>query len=317
MQHPSGTIDLSAFVREELRGFPTTASSEIQKRLAWRKTGFRAWRKGIIRFDEYLRNFLPGRFKSDALQRQLQRFLDQELDVIFHDAGLYDKSIPALFGKPFHAGGDGAFKNWLVAIPLLNEVILQDEYCARQYIRRDSIVIDAGANIGTFSVLAATLAPEGTIYAFEPASQAFGTLRFNTAPYPNITALRAALGAEVSTKILKIHETDVGSALADVVQPDARYVAEEHAPVDTIDAFVSKNQLSSVDFIKIDTEGYEKQILEGAAETIKKYKPVLALSAYHRGVNISDIEEIRTLILSLNPAYVCRLRGKDMICTSV
>jgi len=59
-----------------------------------------------------------------------------------------------------------------------------------------------------------------------------------------------------------------------------------------------------VDFIKMDTEGYEGKILEGAKETIRRFSPVLSMSAYHHE---DDKKTIPELIRSLNPKYKCRL----------
>lgn len=49
----------------------------------------------------------------------------------------------------------------------------------------------------------------------------------------------------------------------------------------TLDTFVTHNSLA-VDIIKIDTEGWERQVLEGAAETLRRDHPTIVMSAYHR-----------------------------------
>jgi len=70
--------------------------------------------------------------------------------------------------------------------------------------------------------------------------------------------------------------------------------------VTTIDKFVEANKLPRVDFIKMDVEGHELKVLEGADETIKTFKPSLALSAYHRG---DDLIELPQLLLKFYPHY--------------
>jgi len=79
--------------------------------------------------------------------------------------------------------------------------------------------------------------------------------------------------------------------------------------VTTVDKFVEANKLTRVDFIKMDVEGHELKVLAGARETIKTFKPSLALSAYHRG---DDLIELLKFPLELNPNYkfylqCCRL----------
>jgi len=75
--------------------------------------------------------------------------------------------------------------------------------------------------------------------------------------------------------------------------------------VTTIDKFVEANELPRVDFIKMDVEGHELKVLEGADETIKTFKPSLALSAYHRG---DDLIKLPKFLLELNPDYKFYLR---------
>ena len=82
------------------------------------------------------------------------------------------------------------------------------------------------------------------------------------------------------------------------------------AKVTTVDKFVEANKLPRVDFIKMDVEGHELKVLAGARETIKTFKPSLALSAYHRG---DDLIKLPKFLLELNPGYKFYLRH----CTSI
>ena len=68
----------------------------------------------------------------------------------------------------------------------------------------------------------------------------------------------------------------------------------------TIDDFVRQREISRVDFIKMDIEGSEPAALEGAGETILKYRPKLAIAIYH---SVSDFVGIPNWILDLNIGY--------------
>ena len=78
----------------------------------------------------------------------------------------------------------------------------------------------------------------------------------------------------------------------------------ETARIMTLDNYVGEKNLPRVDFIKMDVEGSELDILKGAAITITKYKPILALSAY----KLDDFWTLTKFIKSLRPDYEFALR---------
>ena len=72
--------------------------------------------------------------------------------------------------------------------------------------------------------------------------------------------------------------------------------------VDTIDNLCFEARPS---FIKIDIEGFERQAIAGMAKTIQEYNPVIALSVYHKPLDLFDLA---ISILSLNSNYDLYLR---------
>lgn len=79
----------------------------------------------------------------------------------------------------------------------------------------------------------------------------------------------------------------------------------EKAQITTLDSYVGEKNLTYVDFIKMDVEGAELDILRGAAITIARYKPILALSAYHK---LDDFWTLTRFIKSIRPDYEFALR---------
>lgn len=73
----------------------------------------------------------------------------------------------------------------------------------------------------------------------------------------------------------------------------------------TLDDYVAEKKIPRVDFIKMDTEGAELDILKGAVSTIAKFKPTLALSAYHR---VEDLWTLTGFLKSVRPDYQFALR---------
>ena len=80
---------------------------------------------------------------------------------------------------------------------------------------------------------------------------------------------------------------------------------EESVQITTLDSYVGEKNLPRVDFIKMDVEGAELDILKGAAITIAKYKPVLALSAYHKP---DDFWTLMNFVKSIRPDYEFAMR---------
>ena len=73
----------------------------------------------------------------------------------------------------------------------------------------------------------------------------------------------------------------------------------------TLDSYVAENKFSHVDFIKIDTEGAELDVLRGATLTMARFKPILAVSAYHKP---DDFWVLMNFIKSIRPDYEFALR---------
>ncbi len=146
---------------------------------------------------------------------------------------------------------------------LLEGVILQDQYHAKELIKEDSVVIDAGANIGLFSILAAAMAPRGRIYAFEPAPETCNVLNKTVAGIQNITVVEKGLGEKEGIVPFAITNS-MGTSHIITDKNPLRVWKNIEVPVTTLDDFVKENGLTRVDFIKMDTEGFEAQIINGA-----------------------------------------------------
>lgn len=131
------------------------------------------------------------------------------------------------------------------------------------------IVVDVGANIGTHTIaLAKRVGPSGQVIAFEPQRLTLQTLCTNITlnNLDNVKAERVALGAkcgEVSIPVIKQGNLgNIGHQL---------WGEGELTPLLTLDSY----SLPGIDLLKIDVEGMEKTVLEGALKTIKQYQPAI------------------------------------------
>lgn len=153
-----------------------------------------------------------------------------------------------------------------------------ESYLFSQLIENNSIVIDAGANIGSYSLLSASKAKH--VYSFEPIKENLEKLKKNIflSKKINITVINKGLWSK--NDVLKfsidatINQYNAGTYTA---QESKNSSINIECPVTTLDAYISENNVSKVDYIKMDIEGSELFALQGAQNTIKKFKPTILL----------------------------------------
>ena len=172
--------------------------------------------------------------------------------------------------------------------------------------RAGDVVLDCGAFTGNTSLyFAQKVGPAGKVFAFEPIPSIFEKLKKNTAGVANIKAIKAAVTGH--SGVIDFEERGAGSYQSEFGSLEVKAVG--------IDDFCRSTRLSRVDFIKMDIEGSEEAALRGAAETIKRFRPRMALSAYHKSV---DIVNLPVLVHDLAPGYSFALRhGSNTKCETV
>ena len=163
-------------------------------------------------------------------------------------------------------------------------------------------ILDVGANVGAFSLKLANLVwldpnSSAKIYSFEPNPIVAGrfeeNLRLNSALAPFILILQAALGAHVGTTGLSFERLNSGGGRVVESQLSGATI-----PMTTIDDFVVKNRIVRMDFIKIDVEGYEPFVLDGAKESLAEFRPDLFIEItpeWFKARGRSEIEIFDTL----------------------
>ena len=137
-------------------------------------------------------------------------------------------------------------------------------------------ILDVGAQSGLYSLYAKFL-PMATFYAFEPFTPTFDLLQENIQlnNISNINTFNMGLSDKKGTTVLSTSLSHNGlHTLGNPLRFDD--VLDFEIEVDTIDNLFYDKEVP-LDFIKIDTEGWEYFILKGGEKTIKKYKPLIQL----------------------------------------
>lgn len=151
--------------------------------------------------------------------------------------------------------------------------------------------VDVGANKGTYSYFMARLARQ--VYAFEPNPKMFAVLRRTAGR--NVTALPLALSDRSGTATLRVpygRNSNQGSSLA-AAKPMAHFI-----PLEIESRRLDEVGLGDIGFIKIDVEGHEREVLEGALQTIARDRPTLLveIEEAHTGVPLmQSIEWVSAL----------------------
>jgi len=121
-------------------------------------------------------------------------------------------------------------------------------------------VIDVGAFIGEFSIPAQEIG--ATVHAIEPAPVSFHCLTRNTEYIDSINCYQTSIWNENTTMTFSIGEDQTENSLFDV--DNGKLVSKEVIDTQTIDSFLNENDINSVDFLKVEAEGAEPEVLEGA-----------------------------------------------------
>ena len=164
-------------------------------------------------------------------------------------------------------------------------------------------VIDIGANVGQWSsMLLECIAPQRLIIA-EPIPDAFTILQKKFGNNPAIELHNVAIGDHDGIVKLKVTRDTTGASLLQPREEMREMVGSNWAVASEIDVKITTLDrltaaLEEVSLLKIDVQGYEKQVLEGAAQTLRKTKFILIelnfMPQYEGGSWLGEIHQILT-----------------------
>ena len=158
---------------------------------------------------------------------------------------------------------------------LIYEILLKSKY-KREYFfpeeLKPKVIFDIGGNIGITSIYLASVFPDALIYTFEPLKENFELLKKNTTQFSNIEIFNFGLGAENGSFKLYLSddkENYGGVSFYSEVEGNLSEPFTE-CKVKNINDVIQEHNISSVDLIKIDTEGAEYDILTSMTDEFLK-----------------------------------------------
>ncbi|MBO6055508.1 MAG: FkbM family methyltransferase [Alphaproteobacteria bacterium] len=143
------------------------------------------------------------------------------------------------------------------------------------YIKKNAVILDIGANIGNHSVYWAIKSEAKRIYSFEPLEDIFKILKKNTeinGLTEKVKLFNIGLSNEKTNGSISFYNP------ADIGRTSLKQNINGNLLLNKLDNIKIKE--NAIDFIKIDVEGHELQVLQGARETLMKYKPIIFIESF-------------------------------------
>jgi FkbM family methyltransferase len=172
-------------------------------------------------------------------------------------------------------------------------------------VESEDVVLDVGACEGFFSKSVVDRCK--AVHLFEPVPVLVECLgrTFADLQGTKVFVVRCALGRSVGIQVMNMDTGDYqGSHAAGNDHADGRTRLD--APMTTIDRWAEENRIGRVDFIKVDAEGSDLEVLEGAHDTICRFLPKIAVATYHRPEHASAMAEY---IVGISPLYRVTFSG--------
>ena len=154
----------------------------------------------------------------------------------------------------------------------------------KDLVRNEGVIIDIGANVGIYSLVAKAINPNSIVYAFEPSNST----------YPKLVRNNEINNFDIICKKIAFSSSNGKAVFYDVPGPNqtsaslsnlklknwAGYdgeIVEYEVDVNTFDSFVENNDIQQVDLVKIDVEMHEPEVLAGMVASIDRFKPTIII----------------------------------------
>ena len=182
------------------------------------------------------------------------------------------------------------------------EVPIQNIFA--QHLKTGDVFYDIGANVGFFTIIAAKLVgATGKVYAFEPGQGNASSIRHNAElnNFNQVEVIEKAVSHSSGEGQLLLAQYSGGHALATADAPPD-LAGEVTVDLVSIDDLIAQKKIQPPNFVKVDVEGAELDVLKGMTETIKTYQPTIIYevddgdrAAYER-----KYQELESFLQSLN-----------------
>lgn len=188
-----------------------------------------------------------------------------------------------------------------------------------------NLIFDVGANIGQYAMQMRGIGYKGRIISFEPLTSAYKELLKNSKNDPLWDTVNIALGDDNCKSEINISGDSYSSSILDLlpiyakVTPTSKYIGKEVILIRKIDSIIDKYyQKGDKLFLKIDTQGYESKVIEGAKNSMDKITGIqLEMSIvpmYNGGLIFKEMIDLLYkkgyILMSLEPGFTNPATGQ-------
>jgi FkbM family methyltransferase len=175
---------------------------------------------------------------------------------------------------------------------------------------KPEVIFDIGANVGSFSRAAARTFPATTVYAFEPVSGTFSILLKKTKGISQIRPYQHAFGEKNGNATMHLRQQSGWNSLLDNLNTPANSTGRsENVAVCTIDSFCLTNNISFIDLLKTDTEGFDNFVLLGARRMLEESR----IGAVYSEITFSERDHTHTQFMQIYET----LRAFNFVCHGI
>lgn len=191
------------------------------------------------------------------------------------------------------------------AAHIFSEIFLNNNYFFSE-LKDSRTIVDVGANIGLFSLYARLQAPKSKIFAFEADPNCFAALTKNIELFPNMASTRVLnLCVASEERIMKFYSSSTGGWSSRYQILGAGHATEISVKSVVLSKFLSKNKLTSVDFLKMDIEGGEYDVIMNDADLLDKINIRSIVIEIDKNPRAGKKYKLENIILRLKDVYRC------------
>jgi len=176
--------------------------------------------------------------------------------------------------------------------------------CLRRYIEHDMTVFEIGSNIGahTFQIAKSLMNGKGRLYGFEPTTFAFMKLERNWSLNSFNNIVLENIGLSDENGVLELTSSQICFKSSWNIKD--RKLSRKHGDkieLMKLDDYVEQRNIKRIDFIKMDTDGYELKILNGGKNSISEFRPIMLIEVTEALKRVGhSVKELIELLKSLN-----------------